>query len=223
MTISQSDLYSLALQAGLPADRARVAAAIAMAESGGDPNQHNNNAATGDNSYGLWQINMLGAMGPDRIRQFGITSNNDLFNPATNAHAMAILSKNGADFNDWSAFKSGSYLHFMNNTVTDNSKKPGWLSTIVNGALGGLIPGYGAVSGVAGATVGGVYDSTQGSIQAIGEATSKTAHWVSNADNWLRVAYVVGGGVLLIIALGRLVEGTQVGKAVTAVTTKGIV
>ena len=37
--------------------------AIAMAESSGDSAALNNNPNTGDLSYGLWQINMIGDMG----------------------------------------------------------------------------------------------------------------------------------------------------------------
>ena len=35
--------------------------AIALRESAGDPNAFNGDAATGDRSYGLWQINMRDA------------------------------------------------------------------------------------------------------------------------------------------------------------------
>lgn len=71
-------------------------ASVVMPESGGRPWAHNPNASTGDNSYGLWQINMLGAMGPERRRWFGISSNEQLFNPVVNARAaLKILRSQG--------------------------------------------------------------------------------------------------------------------------------
>ena len=50
-------------QNGFSGNGYRIMAAIAMAESGSNAEAHNDNANTGDNSYGLWQINMLGSMG----------------------------------------------------------------------------------------------------------------------------------------------------------------
>jgi hypothetical protein len=60
-------------------------------ESQGNPYAHNTNAATGDNSYGLWQINMLGAMGDERRKMWGLKSNDDLFDPHVNARAALAL------------------------------------------------------------------------------------------------------------------------------------
>jgi hypothetical protein len=109
---SASDLVQLARQAGFSPEQARVMAAIAMAESSGNPRAHNPNAATGDNSYGLWQINMLGGMGDERRRQFGINSNEQLFDPATNASAArAIFDQQG--FGAWSVYKSGAYRRYL--------------------------------------------------------------------------------------------------------------
>lgn len=209
MAITQSELYNLARSQGLSDDRAKVAAAIAMAESSGNPNSHNTNTATGDNSYGLWQINMLGSMGPERLKQFSITSNDQLFDPVTNAKAMAILSKQGADFNPWSAFKSGSYLKFMGNKVTneDVSKGSPWWQKVLN-----------VVSPVS--NVGGGVTNPIDGLASIGDATAKTAHWVSDSKNWIRVAYVGGGTILVIGALIAIINDTSVGKAATKVATK---
>jgi murein DD-endopeptidase MepM/ murein hydrolase activator NlpD len=63
--------------------------AVAMAESTGDATETN---MTGqDNSYGLWQINMKGAMGPERRKALGISSNEELLDPALNARAAKML------------------------------------------------------------------------------------------------------------------------------------
>ena len=46
-----------------------TAYAVAMAESAGNPHAFNDNWHTGDLSYGLMQINMIGKMGPNRRAQ----------------------------------------------------------------------------------------------------------------------------------------------------------
>ena len=81
------ELLKIAMTAGFTPEEAVIAAAIAMAESTGGPSEHNDDASTGDDSYGLWQINMLGGMGPERRKQFGIGRNEELFNPVVNAKA----------------------------------------------------------------------------------------------------------------------------------------
>lgn len=96
-------------------ETAAVATAIAWAESGGNALAHNYNVATGDDSYGLWQINMLGSMGPRRRQLFEITSNDKLLDPATNAAAMVKLWLNkGKSFRDWTgSYLNGKYLAFL--------------------------------------------------------------------------------------------------------------
>lgn len=198
---SQTDLYNAAVAEGLTPERARVAAAIGMAESGGNLTAHNTNAATGDNSYGAWQINMLGNMGPTRRVLFGITTNEQLFDLKTNARAMRILSANGADFSDWSTYKSGAYKPFLDNHL-----------------IGGSIDGGDGKS-----TVGKIADALNpvDELKAFVDMGNKTARWVSNAQNWVRVGYVLGGGVMMIVGLVMMVQSTTLGSAVTQVIPAG--
>lgn len=88
-------------QAGLTGETLRTAWAIGMRESRGDPRAHNDNPRTRDDSYGLFQINMRGRLGPARMRQFGISSYAELLDPAVNCRAMFILSRQGTDFGPW--------------------------------------------------------------------------------------------------------------------------
>lgn len=104
-----SRAISVLQRAGFRGERLKTAFGIVMAESGGNPRAHNPNRQTGDDSYGLGQINMLGAMGPARRRQYGLKSNQDLFDPAVNARVMFQMSGGGRDFSPWSTFKSGAY------------------------------------------------------------------------------------------------------------------
>jgi len=112
---SISELVSLAKQAGFKGDNAAIAAAVAYAESTGNSMAHNRKWP--DNSYGLWQINMLGSMGPDRRKKFGLKSNEDLFDPLTNAK-VAYKMSGGSNFGAWSTYdpRDGStpkYLTFL--------------------------------------------------------------------------------------------------------------
>lgn len=100
-------------------------AAIAIAESG-DPdhpekgaNPQAHNSKPPDDSYGLWQINMLGQLGPVRRKQFGITDNTQLFDPMTNAKAAVDILKHQGP-TAWSTYSNGKYL-----TVQKNLKSAG--------------------------------------------------------------------------------------------------
>jgi cell wall-associated NlpC family hydrolase len=99
-------------QAGFKGEGLRTAFGIAMRESGGRPDAYNPNRQTGDDSYGLFQINMLGEMGPARRRQFGLKSNQELLDPTVNAKAAFRMSKGGKDFGAWglgpNAYRQGA-------------------------------------------------------------------------------------------------------------------
>lgn len=99
-------------QAGLTGENLRMAWSIGMAESSGNPRAHNPNASTGDNSYGLFQINMIGDLGPARRRQYNLSSNEDLFDPMTNIRVMLKMSNNCTNWRPWSVYKRGTYRRF---------------------------------------------------------------------------------------------------------------
>ena len=118
-----NSLYRLALEVGFPQEDAKIAAAIALAESSGraaidtvqsglDPNKEN------EFSLGLWQIDMQDTpgymVGKERRPQFGIKSNEELYNPLTNAKAAKILyDRRGGKFTDWATFNDGKYKKFL--------------------------------------------------------------------------------------------------------------
>lgn len=110
--IPTSQLFTLA-QKYWPED-AVVATAIALAESDGYADAHNDTAATGDNSYGLWQVNMYGDLGPDRRQAFDLQQNTDLFDPETNAKAArAIYEWAGHNWKPWGAWTNDSYKDYL--------------------------------------------------------------------------------------------------------------
>lgn len=79
--------------------------AIAKFESSFNSETHNDTPATQDDSYGLWQINML--FHRDKF------SGQDLFDPVVNANAMWIVSGGGRNKNPWSVYKNGKYLGYL--------------------------------------------------------------------------------------------------------------
>jgi hypothetical protein len=73
----------------------------AMRESTGRPRAHNQNRNTGDNSYGLFQINMIDSLGPARRKEFNLKSNEDLFDPVRNAEIAFFMSNGGKNWSAW--------------------------------------------------------------------------------------------------------------------------
>ena len=87
MTAEQ--IYQVARGPGFPVDTATKMIAIAMKEPSGNPAAFNGRGP--DESYGLWQINMKGALAAERLRQFGLTARTDLYDPNVNARVAYAL------------------------------------------------------------------------------------------------------------------------------------
>ena len=108
-----TDLMEVLRSVGFSGNGLSTAYAVAMAESSANARAHNGNAGTGDNSYGLFQINMLGAMGPERLRQYGLSSYEDLYDPYVNARVAYQMSRGGTRWGDWSTYNDGSYRDYL--------------------------------------------------------------------------------------------------------------
>ena len=136
-----------------------AATAIALAESGGRASAHNPNTSTGDDSWGLWQINLLGGL-RSRLVKWGLTSPQQLTDPMVNAKAAySIFSDAGGTFRDWSTYNHGSYIPFLGqaksaaNTVGDSVDSyvvaGKGLDVLRNGVTGAASDAAGAVTGAA--------------------------------------------------------------------------
>lgn len=110
MQLSHSELIYILREAGFSGYGLKMAWAIVQKESTSRPYAHNDNAATGDNSYGLFQINMRGAMGPDRREKYGLESNNDLFDPLTNAKIAFKMSSGGEAWGAWTTHQKAQQI-----------------------------------------------------------------------------------------------------------------
>lgn len=131
--LSRKQLESLLINAGFKknSDTLNTMIGIAYAESGGDPNAHNGQGR--DDSYGLWQINMKGAMGPARRKAFGIATNTALYDPATNAKAAYSVYKSQG-LNAWTTYTSGRYLNYMDTTTTAEGGNKNPVTTVTDAA-----------------------------------------------------------------------------------------
>ena len=113
MAYTQEQIAQYLRNAGFPESAIPTMLRIAQLESNNNPNAFNPDESTGDLSYGLFQINMLGKMGPERRKWFGIKSNEELYDPQKNADAAFKLwnsrerSKGkGQGFTHWSAYNN---------------------------------------------------------------------------------------------------------------------
>jgi hypothetical protein len=100
-TLTPRELKDLLHEVGFRGEALKTAWAIVMRESNGRPRAYNGNRSTGDSSYGLFQINMLGSMGYARREKYNLASNEDLFNPKKNARVAYKMSGGGRDFGAW--------------------------------------------------------------------------------------------------------------------------
>jgi hypothetical protein len=89
---SCAGLEQLWEQAGGSSAQAFMAAEIAMAESGGNPN-----AISPTDDFGLWQIN-------------GSHGSLATLNPLQNAKSAVILSGDGTNWGPWTTYHSGAYI-----------------------------------------------------------------------------------------------------------------
>jgi hypothetical protein len=181
MGLSYSQLEGLWIQAGGSQASAPIAAAIALAESSGNPSSLDNNPGTGDLSYGLWQINMIGSLGPSRLKEFGLTSDSQLLDPLTNAQAAVKVAGGGANpnFSPWTTFTSGKYLKYLQNGVAPNM-----------------------TAGGAGGSAGGG-TGTGGAVTAASSSPLSGQFWqetIGNLGNYVFFFICVSGGLVLMTA-----------------------
>lgn len=214
-SLTYAQLQGLWLENGGAPAAAPVAAAIAMAESGGcvDATHHNSDGST---DTGLWQINSVNA------------SSGAMLDPTANVKEAIALSNNGSSWHPWTTFTSGAYQRFLSGTPA----APSGITPSTTSLTGFQIPGpwnsfdpftpgsnpLSSFSDVAKSITAFVKV-----IQKPFEYATAASVWLSNPHNWTRIAFV-GVGVL-VIAEGlhqlapaapspvRLVVGTPLGAA----------
>jgi hypothetical protein len=114
--LTDLELVWLLEAVGFEDQELKEAWAIAKKESNGRPLAFNGNTLTGDNSYGIFQINMINSLGEDRRIKFNLDHNADLFNPVKNAQIAFHMSNGGEVWRAWhigkDAYTSTSGSHY---------------------------------------------------------------------------------------------------------------
>lgn len=100
-SLNQAQCKELLSAIGFEGKALKMAWAVAQKESNCRPMAINNNHKTGDNSYGIFQINMIGELGEARLEKFDLDSKKDLLDPVTNAKIAFHMSNEGSDWSSW--------------------------------------------------------------------------------------------------------------------------
>lgn len=111
--LSDGELKELLAAVGFEGKALRTAWAIAKRESSGRPLAYNGNRNTGDSSYGIFQINMLGNLGVARKEKFNLRSNVLLFDPVINAEITYYMTKGGLDWSAWKGLTQRAKEFYM--------------------------------------------------------------------------------------------------------------
>lgn len=126
MRLKAYEVAKLAHATGITLNDLAVCVAVCYGESGkvgwfgfgpdGGCETEAYNPRGADLSFGLWQINMKDEplkMGTERRAKYGLSRNEDLFDPYVNAKIMFDMSKGGTDWSPWGAYRGGHYKKHM--------------------------------------------------------------------------------------------------------------
>lgn len=169
-TLSANQIAGYAKNAGVSGQNIAIATAIALAESGGNPQATSPVNSNGTVDKGLWQINSV---------HTALISGHDVYDPAQNAAMMFSLSNGGTKWTAWSTYKNGAYLRYM-------------------AQASGASPDT---------TVGPASSNVQNaSLSADLSAIQNFARLISDPHTWLRLGMIVGGGIMLYVAVRKTVD-----------------
>lgn len=116
-TLSKEEVKQYALDAGFTPDQAFMVTGISGGESRRDPTNSTKRsglfARTGEDSVGLMQINWGYHKGRGWLQNLGITSREQLFDPATNMKAAKFLFDQKGTFDDWTVYNTGEYKDWL--------------------------------------------------------------------------------------------------------------
>jgi hypothetical protein len=100
--LTSEELKDLLWAVGFEGSALKTAWSFAKIESNGRPLAFNGNKSTGDKSFGIFQINMLGDLGVARKEKFDLVSDKELFDPVTNAEITYHMTDGGKNWSAWS-------------------------------------------------------------------------------------------------------------------------
>lgn len=201
--LTPRELLQVLKEAGWPSSTRALAAAVALAESGGKPFIYNTYKA---GHFGLFQISR------SAWPEFFQGDSDQWADPVANAR-QALVIKNKQGWKAWQGYTNDSYKEYRNEVAAaaldEQRGRP------MGGGLLGDINDRGIV-GVLGTGAGIAADAAQGiaenTLDALGfdiwEQLTKPAFW-------MRVGYAVTGVVLIAGGLFLVVRNTSAGRAAT--------
>lgn len=186
-------IKDVARMAGFTGESLVTAIAIALAESGGNPQAINHNRDKNQTTdRGLWQINNY---------WHKEVSDAVAYDPTQAAAAVYAISRQGSNWSAWSSFKSGAYLLYVSRAkaavALDVNVKPQPPSGTYD------------ESGNPVDTTGG-YKNPDTTVPDIHNVTipnpldwvapmSNVLGWLTNADNWRKIGLVVAGAIAILV------------------------
>ena len=115
--LTKAQIKQYALDAGFDESAASTVVGIAGGESGFDPSNSTERSGlmsrTGEDSVGLMQINWGYHKDSGWLQKLGITSREQLFDPATNMKAAKYLYDGRGNFGDWTVYNKGIYQDYL--------------------------------------------------------------------------------------------------------------
>lgn len=202
-TLTQAQVQMYAQAAGLtPADKW---AAIAMAESSGRTDVVNSIGCVG-----LWQINQ-----PVHVKKHPTWTVKYLQDPANNARAAKTIA-GSQGLSAWEAYtgpdgvgSDGPWKEYYKGGSSTSATQVGsqWYDPF------GIIPNGGS----------GLTDLVPGASELgqIADTLTHAAQWISTPYNWVRIGYVLGGGILFIAGIGFIINSTIMGKVTSNPVVQG--
>lgn len=214
VVLSDVQIATWARTAGFPEDQIATAVAVALAESSGRIDAVGGpNPLDGSYDYGVWQIN-------ERAHPEKFQSMPDWWTASNAQMALAVYRERQNSWAPWTVFKTGAYQLYMGRgKAAAEGKSTGTTSSRYDERWD--IPGVpdaaeSAVQDTAGALLG-----IGNALKSIAAAGVKAGAWMGQSENWIRVAQVGIGVVLLGVALNvviRPIVTSVAGPAVSALT-----
>lgn len=198
--LSDGQIAALAAAQGLSGRALVVAVAVALAESDGDASINGPNVTTnwGNGNFRTHAVGLWQILlGPGRPNEVALR------NPTTNAQWMKKLSSGGKNWQPWEAYTNGRYLRYWTR-AQKAAKNPS------------AVPPSGST------------DAEQAiSLNPLdwADAASDFFELITDPVTWLRVAMVLGGGVMFAIGLfmmsGQAERAGQAAKMAVNILPQG--
>lgn len=223
--LSYAQIVQVARAGGLPGDK-DMWAAVAMAESSGRTDVVNSIGCVG-----LWQINQ-----PVHVKTHPKWTVAWLQNPVNNAKAAAVIFR-AQGMDAWEAYtgpdgkgSDGPWRQYYRGSK-GSADAAGWSWDDIIGdgddfekgfndpfGLGDVLPDWANPQWDEYSDTGGLGDVAEG-VGAIAEAVQKSAVWLGNSRNWVRIGYIAGGAVLVLMGLSivaKPLKATPAGRMAKA-------